>query len=46
MNVPQCAENEVVQLDFSIFAIEGYHCFFDKMKMMTGDLVSEEYPDE
>ncbi|XP_033643256.1 blastula protease 10-like isoform X1 [Asterias rubens] len=44
--VIECAKDEVVQLDFLEFSLEGWGCFFDKMNMMTGDLVTEEYPDE
>ncbi|XP_071802115.1 protein SpAN-like [Asterias amurensis] len=42
----ECSRNEVVQLDFSLFSIEGYDCFYDKMDMMTGDLITETYADE
>ena len=42
----QCADDEIIELDFPMFRVEGYGCWFDKMSMMTGDLTSEIYFDE
>ncbi|XP_038064047.1 blastula protease 10-like [Patiria miniata] len=44
--VVECADNEVVELDFPTFVVEGFDCWYDKMYMMTGDLKSEIYADE
>ncbi|XP_022085259.1 blastula protease 10-like [Acanthaster planci] len=44
--VVECADEEVIELNFPMFLVEGNNCWFDKMSMMTGDLISEVYMDE
>ncbi|XP_071802324.1 blastula protease 10-like [Asterias amurensis] len=41
----ECAADEVVQLDYQVFNIEGYGCSYDNIKMMIGNLTMANYYD-
>ncbi|XP_071810112.1 blastula protease 10-like [Asterias amurensis] len=42
----ECATDEVVQLNFPKFYIENEGCGYDRMNIMTGDLILANYPDK